>query len=220
MKIFLLLIGVVLSSLNALALDQVVLNSGEILQGKVLLDVPNRHVDIQFPNGTMRRIPKKDVAEVERDIPAGNNERAFRGSTSEAFWGVWMGVVLELDDDQKDAFYTASTRIGFNAAQLGNFAKFAPGLRLGYTSGFVELMANLGLRKISNTGVYFTPEFGVGFISGVGSSTQFAGGAVLGYEYFVSDNFSIGPDISYLRIFHPTQGTNSARFTISLTNHF
>ena len=205
---------------SAQALDQVVLKSGEILQGKILSDVPNRHVDIQFPNGTMRRIPKTEVADIDRDLPAATEDRSMRGSTSEGYWGVSMGILMELDDDQKDVFYTASTKIGLNVAQLGNFAKLAPGFRLGYTSGLVELMGIVGFRKISNTGLYFNPEFGIGFVSGSGESTQFAAGGTLGYEYFVNDHFSIGPDINFVRLFHPTQGANFARFTISLTNHF
>lgn len=213
--------GLMLFLPQAHALDQVVLKSGEIIQGKVLSDVPNRHVDFQYTNGTLRRIPKTEIADVERDIPSVGEDRSLRGSTSEGFWGASMGIMLGLDGIKNDVNYTASTKIGINVSQLGNFAKLAPGITLGYTSSLIELLATLGLRKISNTGLYFTPQFGVGFVSGSSvTSTQFAGGVVLGYEYFLNDHFSVGPDLTYFRLFNPTAGFNSMKFTISLTNHF
>ena len=117
-------------SSNAFAIDQIVLNNGNIVEGKVLAEVPNRHVDIQLVNGTKKRYKMSDVSSVDRDVPS-NVDSKMAGNESGFYFGPQLGLRMTMDSataGTTTTFFTWGARAGFNTAQLGDFAKFAVGL--------------------------------------------------------------------------------------------
>lgn len=231
----LILMSTALSS-SAFAIDQVILKNGQIIEGKVLSEVANRHVDIQLINGNKRRYQQSDVASVERDVPSNSNSR-MSGSTSEIYLGAQLGMLLSLETavaGVSNSAFTWGARGGINVAQLGDFSKFAVGLSFGHVEKTIgtttiagnSLLAQLLFRKVGNSGFYFGPEFGLDFISGSDSTspnvrvtgTPFMFGVDLGYDYYLSDGFSIGPDFHYQNISNYTLSSNSTTTTASVAS--
>lgn len=197
-------------NISAFALDQVILKNGDILEGKVLSEVPNRHVDIQLVNGTKKRINITSVQSVERDLP-GNDSNVMSGSDSLLFFGANTGGILFTSGTNNDIYFNWGGRIGFNLVQMGDFAKWA--LAISYqrssllsagsaSAGVSELMLQPLFRKVGNSGFYFGPELGLNFIFASVSSysdsvSYFNYGVLLGHEFFVNDAFSIGPEFHF-----------------------
>ncbi len=208
-----LLLTVLFFNSSAFAIDQVILKNGAIIEGKVLADVPNRHVDIQLVNGNKKRFQQTEVASVERDVPS-NVDKSMSGSTSEFYFGPQLGLNFGLNTGGTSDF-SWGARFGANATQLSDFAKLAFGLSFMHLQSTVsnvtgsdnQIMVQILFRKVGNTGFYFGPELGLDFasISVTGSSasitgTAFTFGADLGYDYYVSSGFSFGPDVRYEHI--------------------
>ncbi len=199
---------------TAFAMDQVILKNGTIIEGKILSDVPNRHVDIRLINGTKKRFQQSEVASLERDVPS-NADSHMSGSTSEIFFGVNLGGYLITSVSGADPRFNWGGRFGVNAAQLGDFSKLAFALSFNNSSlgsastsigtasaGISELMLQTLFRKVGNTGFYFGPELGLLFLSASvgtlsGSTSEFNFGVLLGYDYYLSDCFSMGPEFHF-----------------------
>ncbi len=219
---------------DAFAIDQVILSNGTIVEGKVLSDVPNRHVDIEMINGTKKRFQKTEVASIERDVPS-NKDSNLLGNTSRMYAGGLFGLALVNDDSLKTAF-NFGARFGVNFSQMGDFAKLAAGISIDhykitdYRTTNTNLLAQLLLRKINNGGLYFGPEFGlsfakteieVGAVTLSSSKTTFAAGAVIGYDYYATPTVSFGPEIHFQHRFDSAlSGNDNFRFLISGTVHF
>lgn len=139
MKLHKLYIALSLSILTfntaAFAIDQIHLKNGQVIEGKILSDVPNRHVDIQLINGSKKRYQQSDVASVERDVPS-NSDNQLSGATSEIYLGAQLGMLMSLETvtaGTKTTFFTWGARGGINVAQLGDFSKLAIGLSFTHT---------------------------------------------------------------------------------------
>ena len=215
----------------AFAVDQITLSSGETLEGKVLSDVPNRHVDFQTLNGIKKRYPRSEVTQIERDIPS-NKVNEMYGSDSRVYFGATLGGYKVISAGGGDVRFNYGGRFGVNVAQLGDFSKFAFGLafnrssvsNFGISTSVNELMVQLLFRKIANSGFYFGPEFGLAFISsdfgGLASSstnTDFDVGGLVGYDYYFSPSFSVGPEV---HVTHASSGGTILKFLLSGTFHF
>ncbi len=200
---------------HAFAIDQVTTTSGELIEGTILSNVPHQHVDIELVNGTKRRIPADQVSNVERDVPS-NNDRKMVGADSLGYFGLLAGFSVNTTTSQAISF-TAGARAGFNFAQL-DFAKLAFGLEYTYnkdtssyynpasfTSGSMtsnEILLQLLFRKVGNSGFYFGGEAGLAidsenitntvFGSVTTSGTGFEFGGLIGFDFFLSQGFSVG----------------------------
>src|SRR4051794_11019874 len=100
-KIYAVVALMLLSAASSYAIDQVTLTTGELYEGKVLADVPNRHVDIQLVNGEKRRFPRSQVASVERDVPS-NKDREMYGNDRRIFVGPEAGGLVSLSGLNND----------------------------------------------------------------------------------------------------------------------
>ncbi len=217
---------------NAFAIDQVILKNGSIIEGKVLSEVPNRYVDIQLVNGSKKRYQQTDVASVERDVPS-NIDSRMSGSTSEVFFGVNLGGYTNLALTSSPIKFNWGGRFGVNAAQLGDFSKLAFALSYNNTTNSAtsgtnsasatvsELGAQMIFRKVGNTGFYFGPEIGLAILSltvnsNSASTSEFEYGVVTGYDYYLSNGFSMGPQV---QLTHFT-GNTPLKFSLDGTFHF
>lgn len=212
---------------TSFAIDQVVLKNGDILEGKVLSEVPNRHVDFQLINGQKKRYPLSEVASVDRDVPS-NRDGDMMGVDRRIFLAPMAGLLLA--PSTGDAVFTFGAKFGVNTANLGG-SFFAPALsyRLytateGFTSAslhFIDLQ--FLFRRIGQSGFYIGPEAGVlvvdarlGNLSGTGA--VFSLGANLGYEIQLSDSFALGPDVNFNYI--PEASGSLLSFMLAATFQF
>ena len=84
------------------------------------------------------------------------------------------------------------------------------------------------LMRVATTGFYIGPNVGVAIFTGsidnsslsVDSTTRFEAGAQTGYEVFLSDGFSVGPDVRWEHIFGSQTLQNQLKFTLQLAAHF
>ncbi len=221
-------------SLNAFAIDQITLVSGEVVTGKILADVPNRHVDIELVNGTKKRFQKNEVANVERDVPS-SQDKEMIGNDTRMYVGVTGGLAIWNSSpiDSKSQF-DYGFRFGANMGQLGTFSKFAAGMAIDHFSvssdanipnsvSVTHIAVQFLFRKISNTGFYFGPEVGLGLSSANGiSATGLVMGGTAGYEYFVTDKFSMGPELHFdsLGSNSVSQSSTTLKVLYSASLHF
>ena len=178
-----------------------------MVQGKVLSEAANRHVDIELTNGTRKRFQKNEFTSIDRDVPS-TKDREMVGIDSRMYLGAMGGLTIwsasSLDAKSQFGY---GLRFGANMTQLGNFSKFAAGLFLDHYSlaasngipaqNNTSVLAQFNFRKIANTGFYFGPELGLEIISATTSATVFAAGVNAGFEYLVNDSFSFGPDLHF-----------------------
>lgn len=237
-KIFVIFGLMLAGAASSYAIDQVTLTTGELLEGKVLADVPNRHVDIQLLNGEKRRFPKSQVLTVERDVPS-NKDRDMFAADRRIFFGPQAGGLVNTGSGNNDLHFAWGAKLGFNAANLGG-SLFSPAISfrhtqisatsiLGSGTNSVNLInAEFLFRRISNSGFYIGPQIGLGLqsvnvtLTGFGSDSQtdtsFLAGAVIGWDFQFSDSFSIGPDVHYDHFF--SGGGNTFSFALSALFHF
>jgi hypothetical protein len=202
---------------TAYAIDQVILKNGDVIEGKILSDVPNRHVDIQLINGNKKRYSQTDVASLERDVPS-NADRRMSGNESEFYLAPQLGANFSLETGGTTDFIWGA-RAGVNATQLGDFSKLAIGLTFLHsqssttistttlTAATNQVLVQMLFRKVGNTGFFFGPELGLSFLSltATGSTVSVTGSAFtfgldVGYDYYVSDGFSFGPDVHWTNV--------------------
>ena len=222
------LITIALSS-NAFAIDQLILKNGTIIEGKILSDVPNRHVDIQLVNGGKKRFQQTEVSSVERDVPS-NTDSRMSGSTSQVFAGATLGGYL-VNSTGSTISFNWGGRFGVNTAQLGDFSKLAFALSynrssdsdtsLNASASISELMLQMLFRKIGNTGFYMGPEIGLLFVSASigsasGSTNRFDIGGLAGYDYYFNDSFSMGPEVHFTSV----SEFSNFKFLLGGTVHF
>jgi len=236
----LILVGLGFFLQPAFAIDQVILQDGRTIEGTVLNDVPNRHVDIRLSNGRTQRFQKSEVALVERDVPS-SNDRSMLGNQSKAWISILAGGYTSLTNSTSGAnsiFFDFGAKIGFNAANL-DFGWFACALSYDYvsqsssttiftaTQNYHDLNAQLLLTRVGGSGFYVGPNAGIAIFSvgatglGVGASTSTSyieAGAQAGYDLFLSPSFSIGPDVRYEHIF--TIEGNVLKFALQAGLHF
>jgi len=217
------LISLCILSSNAFAIDQVILKNGAVVEGKILAEEPNLHVDIELTNGIKKRYEQSEIQRVERDVPS-NSDSQMNGNTSEAYVGAQLGMAMNMTSTTTPvvagtttSFFTFGARAGVNVAQISDFAKLALGLTYTYTSllstGVVsayssntdnQVMAQILFRKVGGTGFYFGGEVGMDFISMTTvalpvsyTANAIAFGGDVGYDYYFSPSFSMGPDIRF-----------------------
>ena len=183
-------------------------------------------------NGSKKRYQQTDVASVERDVPS-NIDSRMSGSTSEVFFGVNLGGYTNLALTSSPIKFNWGGRFGVNAAQLGDFSKLAFALSYNNTTNSAtsgtnsasatvsELGAQMIFRKVGNTGFYFGPEIGLAILSltvnsNSASTSEFEYGVVTGYDYYLSNGFSMGPQV---QLTHFT-GNTPLKFSLDGTFHF
>jgi len=226
----------ILSS-NAFAIDQVILKSGAVVEGKILSEEPNMHVDIELVNGIRKRYEQSEIQNVQRDVPS-NNDSHMNGNTSEVYIGAQLGMLMGLDPvlvpGTPTSFFAWGARAGVNVAQMSDFAKLALGLSytnstqtttvgvLSTTKSDNTVVAQLLFRKVADTGFYFGGEVGMDFqsVTTTGSVTTLntsplTFGADVGYDYFFSSGFSMGPDLRYDYVAASTYTLNGAASALS-----
>lgn len=166
----------------AFAMDQVVLTNGQIIEGKVLNDVPNRYVDIETLNGLKQRFQHAEVASVERDVPS-NKENSMLGNDSQIYFGALGGLsIAQFSSNSSTVSPTTYTqvnygaRFGVNALQIGDFSKLAFGLSFdrfsesdskfpNISESFTSFQVQALFRKVANSGFYFGPEIGLALVT-------------------------------------------------------
>ena len=234
--LFLSLFALLAFTSSSFAIDQVILKDGTVVEGKVLDDVPNRHVDLRLNNGTTRRFQQTEVSSIERDVPSTHDHDAL-GSESRVFLGANLGGYLNTNATNSQVLFNWGARFGVNTAQMGDFAKFAVALAYNRTAASAsditgsasasvnQFMVEFLFRKVANSGFYFGPELGLAIISvdvstinlsGTGSSTQFDIGGLAGYDYYFSSSFSIGPEVHYTHF----DNNSIMKFLLGGTFHF
>lgn len=182
---------------TSFAIDQVVLKNGEILEGKVLSEVPNRHVDFQLINGQKKRYPLSEVASVDRDVPS-NRDGDMMGVDRRIFLAPMAGLII--GGGEMDMGFAYGVKLGVNTSNLGG-AFFAPAISYRLHSGSLHIIdVQFLFRRIGQSGFYAGPEAGLILASqsqGISDNgTFFSLGANLGYEIQLSDSFAIGPDLN------------------------
>jgi hypothetical protein len=243
---YLLILSLLFISNAAFAIDQVTTKSGEVIQGKVLSEEANLHVDIETTNGAKRRIPYSEVASVDRDVPS-NEDRSMVGIDERTYLSILGGgyYVISNGGANNNVLFNYGARFGVNTAQLGSFSKL--GFALSYdrastdnnlvTSSVNDIMFEILFKKVGNSGFYFGPEAGIA-IRGISldgqsdssTASSFAYGALAGFDAYLNSSFSIGPEF---HIDHLSQSTvtldsgSSAvpslwniKFLLSATFHF
>ncbi len=220
----------------AFAIDQITLSNGQVVEGKILNDVPNRYIDIELVNGTKKRYQKSDIATSERDVPS-TKDTSMMGSESRMYVGGLLGVSMWKVSGTASTYtqFAYGARFGVNGAQLGDFGKLAFGLsfdRFSISYGTLttvsqtSVLAQILVRKVSNSGFYFGPELGLGIgsTSTLGfenSNTAFEIGGVAGYDYYATSGFSFGPEVHYDNYGASSIATSNAwKFLMSGTIHF
>ena len=202
-------------SSSALAIDQVTLNNGQVIEGKVLNDVPNRYVDIELVNGTKQRFQKTEVSSVERDVPS-SKDASLNGNDTTVYVGALGGLSISQSTFSGSPSYSQfnyGARFGVNAMQIGDLGKLAVGLAFDrfsistnlspVTAAYTSILAQVLLRKIANTGFYIGPELGLSILTqsdGVNpsvSGNSFEIGGLVGYDFYLTPSFSFGPEIHF-----------------------
>jgi hypothetical protein len=229
-------------ALPALAIDQVRLTNGQVVEGTVLNDMTNLYVDIRLVNGDTKRIPHSEVASVDRDVPS-RKDRDVLGNQSLGFFGVNLGGFYNTDNPPgSSVLFDYGVRVGFITGQVGD-TKFGFGLSFDRASSsqsiedetihthYNDINLQMLFMRIANSGFYFGPNVGLSIVSGTDdiggvsdaadliTQTRLEAGAEMGYEAYLSDSFAIGPDVRYDHIFG-SDYINVLKFTMGGTLHF
>jgi hypothetical protein len=219
----------------AFAIDQVILNDGRVIEGTVLNDVPNRHVDIRLGSGRTERFPKSEVARVERDVPS-ERDRSLLGNESKGWFSLLLGGHIDPTQNMTTTGtmmdFMFGAKIGINGASL-DFGRLAFALSYDYVSraqggsfvavnqDFHDLNVQALLTRLGGSGFYLGPNVGLAMFSGsvgFGGSgvnnfnSYFEFGAGVGYEIFVSPRFAIGPDLRFEHV--STIQRNALKFAV------
>ena len=219
----------------AFAIDQVKLTNGQVVQGTVLNDVPNRYVDIRLVNGDTKRFEHTEVASVDRDVPS-RQDRDALGNQSTGFVSVLAGGAYGLNSSvNHNVLFDYGIKAGVISGDIGgskvgfalSYDRFSQSYISGITGTLNDLNLQMLLMRVGNSGFYFGPNIGLAistisydnFPALNGSTSKFEAGAGFGYEFFLSDGFSIGPDVRYEHIFTDT-ANNIMKFTLAGNFHF
>ena len=238
------LILVLSQPLSAFAIDQVTLTNGQIFEGTVLNDVPNRHVDLRMINGKTKRFQRGEIAGVERDVPS-TSDRSLRGNQSGMSFSGFGGGYANLNSTTNQVVFDMGVKAAINASNL-DFAWLTFGLSYDYISNLTpgamagagtsmhDLNAQVLFTRIGNSGFYGGAIGGLVITSlgslyatpGVSTSTtRFQIGADAGYDFFVSDSFSLGPEVRFEHLLPSsttgvsTTDSNFVKFFLTLSYH-
>lgn len=224
------------TSLSAFAIDQLTLTNGQIVQGKVLNDVPNRYVDIELLNGNTKRFERSEVTSVDRDVPNRSKDREMYGNQSNGFASVLLGGYDNLASNYNNpnkVLFDYGVKLGMTTSQMDSGGRLGFALsfdRVSQSSGsltaaYNDLNVQMLMMRIANGGLYLGPNVGLAITSLSDSSgnsitqTDFEAGFGIGYEAYLSDSFSIGPDVRYEHIFS-TFPANVIKFALAGSLHF
>ena len=193
----------------ALALDRLFLKNGSVVDGKLLSTLPGRYYDFQDIAGNKKRFRMHTEQHLDHNLSSVQDEKIHE-NTADLFITGNMSVFLGNRRTDSPRFNWGA-RLGFNATPTGTVGKLSyavsynhlsytpAGSTLSYTVG--ELMFQVLIRKLFNTGIYFGPEAGIGLlsssVSGTTSTSRFDYGALVGYDYHLDHTFSFGPEIHY-----------------------
>ena len=219
----------------AFAIDQVTTNSGQVYQGTVLNDVTNLYVDIRLVGGETKRIQHSDVKSVDRDVPS-NTDMNMMGNQSHAFVSLLLGGFDRLDSAPAGSSNSVLFDYGVKAGVISNdMGSMKLGFALSfdrvsqtvdiYTSSVNDINVQMLFMRVGTTGFYFGPNIGLAIntLSDGTTSTsdsRFEAGAGFGYEFFMTDGFSIGPDVRYEHVFVPSIAYNTLKFDLAFNLHF
>lgn len=205
---------------EAFAIDQVRLKDGQLIEGTVLSDVPNRYLDIRLVSGQTRRIQKADVESVERDLPSETADGAVVGNESRSWGAIVLGGASNLSALGSNMNFNFGLRFGMHLTKM-DFAWLSLGVGYDYLSNInalnTMLLNNLIvpnhdfhfemlLTRVGQTGFYFGPGAGfavfenamnAGLMGGNTMTSSLAFGGVAGYSLSVSKSLHIGPDLRF-----------------------
>ena len=228
------MVGATLLAAPAFAIDQIRLGNGELVEGTILNDVPNRHVDIRLSNGRVQRFQKTEVASIERDVPS-SKDSSMRGSESRGWVSLLLGGHVNMNQSAgtvNPMNFMFGFKAGVHTANL-DFARLSFAISYDYvnqstpfgvisvSSSYHDLNLQGLLTRVGGSGLYLGPNLGLAMFSNsnafspVGSSSMssnFEFGVGAGYELFVSPSFAIGPDLRYEHIF--TVERNAFKFAL------
>ena len=231
----------------AFAIDQVRLTNGQVVEGTVLNDMTNMYVDIRLVNGDTKRIPHSEVASVDRDVPS-RKDQDIAGNTSRGFVSVNLGgyYVTDSTPDNK-VLFDYGIKAGVVTGQIGDTkVGFAISWdRVSQSEAFLtdstataydnNISLQMLFMRVANSGFYFGPSVGLDIIGGsidigsadqvpgetfsVDSRTYFEAGAQIGYDVYLGDTFSVGPEVRYQHLFGDAK-ENLIKFTLDGAFHF
>jgi hypothetical protein len=223
----------------AFAIDQVKLTNGQVVEGTVLNDVMNRYVDIRLVNGDTKRFEHSEVASVDRDVPS-RRDADLLGNQSRGFVSVLAGGAYQLESSQNhNVLFDYGVKVGVLSGDMGGtkmafalsydrFSQSVDTTLLGHvTSAINDINVQLLFMRIANSGFYFGPNLGIAINtvsfgnlpSANDTATKFEAGAGFGYEFFMTDGFSIGPDVRFEHVFTDA-AFNTLKFAIAANFHF
>jgi hypothetical protein len=234
----------IMAASPAFAIDQVTLTNGQVVQGTVLNDVPNLYVDIRLINGDTKRFQHSEVSSVDRDVPSRKDNEQF-GNQSTAFVSVNLGGYYSLASvPDHNVLFDYGIKVGVITGQLGdskiafdlNFDRTSQSVDLGggvtETAAYNDLNLEMLFMRMGNSGFYIGPNIGMAILTdsaddGAGNSvsvskTYLEVGVGLGYDAYLSDTFSIGPNFRYEHVFSGSAGNdgNVIKFAVSGSYHF
>jgi hypothetical protein len=204
-------LSVVVSSLapSASAMDRLSLKNGEVIEGKLLSTVPDRYYDFQDVDGNKKRFRMFQVKRLDLNLTS-DLDHEINSNTADLFISGNIGGFMD-NRGSNTLHLNWGGRIGVNSNNLGIFGKlsyavsyhhlsFQPSpTALKYTIG--ELMFQVLIRNIFDSGIYLGPEGGIGLISspvsGSVSTSRFDYGALIGFDYHFNYSLSAGPEVHY-----------------------
>jgi hypothetical protein len=225
---------------EAFAIDQVKLNDGQIIEGTVLTDIPNRYLDIRLINGQTRRIQKSDVESVERDLPSETADRAVLGNESRGFGSVLIGGASNMSaGNAQNMNFNFGLKFGWNVTKM-DFAWLSLGLGYDYVSNMNannqfpfnpfqipdhDIHFDALLTRVGQSGFYFGPSAGFAIFqnsmnSMMGNAMQssVAFGGLAGYQVSLSKTLVLGPDVRFEYI--PDRTLSLIRYGLQLGMSF
>jgi hypothetical protein len=222
----------------AFAIDQVKLTNGQVIEGTVLNDVTNLYVDVRLVGGETKRIPHNEVASVDRDVPS-RKDRDLMGNQSTGFISLTAGGFYRTENILNNhVLFDYGIKAGVISGQIGE-SKL--GFALSYdrastsegsaTAAINDLNLQMLFMRVNNSGFYFGPNVGLAIITASNSvasdsTSKLEAGLGLGYEFFLSDGFSIGPDVRYEHLFIGDNGGSTStaynvlKFALAGNFHF
>ena len=248
---FLLSLGIALFCVHfltpsAFAIDVVRLNNGQVVTGTVVDEHANTYIDILLENGEHRLIPRTEVTHVEKNVPSKEEREAF-GSQSVGFISINLGASYDLSEFyNKSVLFDYGFKVGMVAGQL-SYSKMVVALSYDRSSRSLDYGIDGGneasssndlnfqflFTRLGDSGFYFGPNVGL-FIRSITlgsdpsqSQTAFEAGVGFGWDTYLSNSFSVGPDFRYEHAFttnsnaiFQNESPNTMKATVSGSFHF
>jgi hypothetical protein len=238
-RLFVLMALIALFGGDAFAIDVVKLTDGQVLEGTVLTDIPNRYLDIRLINGQTRRVQKSEVESVERDLPSETADRAVLGNESRGFGSVLIGGASNMSSGNQNMNFNFGLKFGWNLTKM-DFAWLSLGLGYDYvstTNAVNTLFLNTLqipnhdihfdalLTRVGQSGLYFGPSAGFAIfqntvtnLTGNSMQSSIAFGGLAGYQVSLSKTLVLGPDVRFEYI--PDRTMTLIRYGVQLGMNF